>query len=104
MWSVGLSVRSGRGCHPVLQCQQQPTLGNARPKVYRASLRERLPVVAIPLRPSDRDVPLELQAIFNECYRNGGYDDVDYRVAPDPPLLAEDAAWADTLLQEQGKR
>jgi Protein of unknown function (DUF4058) len=87
-----------------LQCQQRPTLGNARPKVYRASLRERLPVVGIPLRPSDRDLPLELQAIFNQCYRNGGYDDVDYRVAPDPPLLAEDAAWADTLLQVQGKR
>ena len=87
-----------------MQCQQQSTLGNARPKVYRASLRERLPVVAIPLRPSDRDLLLKLQAMFDQCYRNGGYDDVDYRVAPDPPLLAEDAAWADTLLQEQGKR
>jgi Protein of unknown function (DUF4058) len=75
-----------------------------RVEVYRASLRARLPVVAIPLRPADRDIPLELQAIFDQCYRNGGYDDVDYRVEPDPPLSAEDAAWADTLLREQGKR
>ena len=59
---------------------------------------------AIPLRPTDRDVPLDLQAIFEQCYRNGGYDDIDYRSEPDPPLSAEDAAWADALLRNQGKR
>jgi Protein of unknown function (DUF4058) len=71
---------------------------------YRASLRARLPVIAIPLRPTDRDVPLDLQVILDQCYRNGGYDDIDYRGEPDPPLSAEDAAWADALLKERGKR
>jgi hypothetical protein len=73
-------------------------------EVYRVPLRERLPVFAIPLRPTDSDVPLDLQAIFEQCYKNGGYDDIDYRGEPDPPLSADDAAWSDALLRDQGKR
>jgi hypothetical protein len=72
--------------------------------VYRVPLRERLPVIAIPLRPADRDVPLALQVGLDQCYRNGGYDDVDYRGAPEPPLAVGDASWADALLREQGRR
>jgi len=72
--------------------------------VYRAPLRERLPVISIPLRPADREVLLDLQAVLDQCYRNGGYDDIDYRGEPDPPLPANDAPWADTLLREQGRR
>jgi len=75
-----------------------------RVEVYRVPLRERLPVFVIPLRPTDRDVPLDLQAIFEQSYRNGGYDDIDYRGEPDPPLFAEDAAWSDALLRDQRKR
>jgi hypothetical protein len=73
-------------------------------EVYRVPLRERLPVISIPLRPSDRDVPLDLQPILEQCYRNGGYDDIDYRPEPDPPLLIDDAKWADVLLREQARR
>ena len=72
--------------------------------IYRAPLRERLPVIPIPLRPTDADVTVDLQAILDQCYRNGGYDDINYRVAPFPPLEADDAAWADALLREQGLR
>ena len=72
--------------------------------VYPVRLRERLPVISIPLRPADREVPLDLQAVLDQCYRNGGYDDIDYRGEPDPPLPADDASWADTLLREQGRR
>jgi Protein of unknown function (DUF4058) len=47
---------------------------------------------------------LDLQAVIDQCYRNGGYDeDIDYSVAPDPPLNVEDAHWADTLLREAGR-
>ncbi len=73
-------------------------------ELYRMPLRQRLPIIAIPLRPADRDVPLDLQAILEQCYRNGGYDDIDYAGEPDPPLSPEDAAWTDALLREQGKR
>ncbi len=79
----------------------------ARPRqveVFRVPLREPLPAFRVPLRPTDRDVILDLQAIVDQCYRNGGYDDIDYRGEPDPPLSPQDAAWADALLSEQGRR
>ncbi len=79
----------------------------ARPRqveVFRVPLREPLPAFRVPLRPTDRDVILNLQAIVDQCYRNGGYDDIDYRGDPDPPLSPQDAAWADAFLREQGRR
>jgi hypothetical protein len=72
--------------------------------VYRVALRERLAVISIALWPEDHTVQLNLQAIVEQCYRNGGYDDIDYRGEPDPSLAANDASWADALLHEQGRR
>ncbi len=72
--------------------------------VYRAPLRERLPVIGIPFRPTDPDAPLDLQAVVDPCYRNGGYDDIDYSTEPDPRLKKDDAAWSDALLKQQGRR
>jgi Protein of unknown function (DUF4058) len=72
--------------------------------VYRVPLRERLPVISIPLRPADREVPLSPQTVLDQCYRNGGYDDIDYRGEPDPPLSPNDESWADALLREHGRR
>ena len=71
---------------------------------YRIPLRERLPVIAIPLRRDDVDVPLDLQALLDQCYESGGYDDIDYREEPEPPLDRDDAKWADALLREKGVR
>ena len=73
-------------------------------EVYRVPLRERLPVISIPLRPADPDVPLDLQTIVEQCYRNGGYDDIDYKAESDPSLKTADAKWADALLRELGRR
>ncbi|MEW6741501.1 MAG: DUF4058 family protein [Planctomycetota bacterium] len=73
-------------------------------EVYRVPLRERLPVIPIPLRETDRDGPLDFQAILDHCYSTGAYDDIDYTVEPDPPLDSSDAAWADALLREKGLR
>jgi Protein of unknown function (DUF4058) len=72
---------------------------------YRIPLRERLPAIAIPLRQTDRDVPLDVQSVLDECCEEGRYvADVDYRQELDPPLNSEDAQWADSLLREQGFR
>ena len=72
---------------------------------YPISLRERLPAIAIPLRQTDRDLPLDLQSLLEECCEESRYvDDIDYREDPDPPLTPDDAQWADTLLREQGFR
>lgn len=76
-----------------------------RVEVYRVPLREHLPVIPIPLQRTDADVPLDLQAIIDQCYRNGGYDDdIDYQVGPEPPLDADDARWADSLLRKKKLR
>jgi hypothetical protein len=76
-----------------------------RYEVYRVPLQERLPVIRIPLRSTDADVPLDLQALLDQCYHNGGYDeDIDYSADPEPPLNAEDACWADVLLRQTGRR
>jgi hypothetical protein len=72
---------------------------------YRFPLRERLPAIAIPLRQTDRDIPLDLQAVLDECAEEGRYvDDIDYGKEPNPPLDCKDAEWADTLLRDQGLR
>lgn len=73
-------------------------------EVYRVPLRDRLPTIRVPLREEDPDVALDLQAIIDQSYRNGGYIRTNYRVEPEPPLDPEDAVWADALLRSQGKR
>jgi hypothetical protein len=73
--------------------------------VYSISLPDRLPSIRIPLRAQDEDAQLNLQTLIEQAYENGGYgDDIDYRQNPVPPLNAEDAAWADALLREKGRR
>lgn len=73
-------------------------------EVYAVPLRERLPVIKVPLREKDADVPLDLQALIEQVYQNGGYDDIDYREEPDPPLDPADARWADALLRKKRLR
>ena len=68
-------------------------------------LWQRLPVDKIPLRPDDADVPLDLQALVDQCYRNGAYEGtVNYAVDPDPPLLGAEKEWADEHLLKMGLR
>ncbi len=73
-------------------------------QVYPVPLRRALPTISIPLRQTDAEVPLDLQALIDRCYHNGRYDDIDYRTEANPPLDAEDAAWADQLLKSSGLR
>jgi hypothetical protein len=75
-----------------------------RANVYPLPLRERLPAIYIPLRPTDKDVVLNLQTMIDLCYRQGSYSNIDYRREPEPPFSPEDAKWADQLLREQGRR
>jgi hypothetical protein len=74
-------------------------------EVYAVPLRERLPAIRVPLRPTDADVPLDLQLLLERCYDNGGYrDDLDSEAEPDPPLPPDDEAWTDVLIREKGSR
>ena len=73
--------------------------------LYPAPIRDPLPAVHIPLRPSDAVVMLDLQTLLNRTYANGRYARrVDYRAEPVPPLSPADAAWADSLLRGAGRR
>jgi hypothetical protein len=76
----------------------------ARPtehEVYPIRLRERLPVVRVPLRPTDGDVVLDLQPLIDQCHERGRYHLLNYRLGLEPPLAPEDAAWAEALLRQE---
>jgi hypothetical protein len=72
---------------------------NGHTEIYRVPLRCALPTIRIPLREGDADARLELQPLIELAYRNGAYEELDYTVPPDPPLNAEDAAWAAELVR-----
>ena len=62
---------------------------------YPIPLRESLPTIRIPLRRDDPDLPLDLQAVLEEAIRKGRHGElIDYTRRPEPPLDADDAAWA----------
>lgn len=68
---------------------------------YAIPLRERLPAIRVPLRPSDSDVPLDLQALVDTAYEKGRYSDtIDYSKPPIPSLQAADAEWARGLIAQ----
>ena len=71
---------------------------------YAIDLAHPLPTINVPLRPTDSDVPLDLQALIARCYENGGYDDIDYTAEPEPPLSPKAARWAAQLLRRAGRR
>ena len=74
-------------------------------ELYPITLRQRLPAIGVPLRPDDPQAVLDLQAVFEECYADARYDrTINYQDPCDPPLEGEDAAWADQLLRQAGKR
>jgi hypothetical protein len=68
-------------------------------------LSQRLPIIPIPLKASDPDARLDLQAVLDAAYNRGNYDlECDYRTEPRPPLKPELSAWADELLRSKGLR
>jgi hypothetical protein len=73
-------------------------------RYYVLPLRQRLGGIRIPLRQTDAEVTLRLQELIDQCYRNGRYHTIDYRVDPVPPLTGADVPWADALLRATGKR
>ena len=75
-----------------------------RPKVgvWPVGLRDRLPVVPIPLRPGEPEPTVDLQAVLDAVYDGAGYAFDIYREPPKPPLSAADAAWAREVLAAAG--
>ena len=67
-------------------------------------LADRLPRVPIPLDAGAAPVTIDLQAVFDRCYDEGGFAKrAKYaRQQPDPSLTAEQQAWADGVLRAKG--
>ena len=63
--------------------------------IWPLHLQDVLPVVPIPLRAPDADVPLDLAMAFSAIYERAAYDlSLNYAAPPPPPpLSAEAQAW-----------
>jgi len=69
-------------------------------ELWPVKLQDVLPVVPVPLRSPDPDVPLELSLAMTTVYDEAAYElSVDYsQTPPPPPLSSEDTAWLVSLL------
>src|SRR6516165_11249254 len=71
-----------------------------RTRFWPVGVRQPLPVIQIPLRGKDPEVPLDLSSVFRTVYDRAAYDvSVDDRKPPQPPLEGDDAKWARELLR-----
>jgi hypothetical protein len=76
-----------------------------RTRYWPVGVRQPLPVIKIPLRGKDPEVPLDLGAVFRAVYDNAAYDmTVDYRKELQPVLEGDDAKWAKELLRGWRKK
>jgi hypothetical protein len=82
-------------CVVVSRVEERPRAG-----IWPIRLRQRLPIVAVPLRTGEPPATLDLQEILNHIYDAAGYELYIYRGDPDPPLSPKDAVWASTLLPQ----
>ena len=100
VFSVDEGVLAPSNRAPYMVCVFRATKPGMR-ALYKLPLRERLPRIAIPLRPRDQDVALDLQQSIDEVYERGRYDRTDYHRPLKPPLPPEDEAWARELLRKE---
>src|SRR5581483_2847055 len=66
-------------------------------------LRQRLPVIPVPLLDPDPDVPLALPAVSARAYDAAGYGKSTYLETPEPALTLEDEAWARQFVPRTGR-
>ncbi len=79
----------GEFCALVSRGDQRP-----RSQAYAWSIRQPLPAIAIPLRPGDPDVMLDLAAAYSLTYEDGPYDVATLYGQPlAGPLSPADLAW-----------
>ena len=62
----------------------------SRLELYRFGLKQRLPRIAVPLAYDDKDVRLDLSAVFTRCWQAGPYPALLHYEAPPPGALAQD--------------
>ena len=71
-------------------------------QIYAWPLRHPMPVIEVPLRPPDPDVPLDLSAALTTAYGGGRYDRrLRYNAPPPAAVPADDLRWAEELARSQ---
>jgi len=74
----------------------------SRAEVYGWTVRDRLPVIPVPLADDDPDVPLDLQAAFTTTYDRAGYDySLNYHSPVEPTLEASVSEWVRSVVAAQ---
>ncbi|OQY53546.1 MAG: hypothetical protein DRR08_16145 [Candidatus Parabeggiatoa sp. nov. 2] len=72
-----------------------------RAQLYAFSVRDEIPAFPVPLQPGEAEPIVKLQTLLKKVYKQARYHlTIDYHRQPIPPLQAEDAKWAKTLLRE----
>lgn len=71
-----------------------------RPAVnyWPLNLRDRLPLIPVPLRFPHANAEIDLKAVIDGIYDRAEYRHHIYKETPYPPLSPEDAAWAASLI------
>ena len=79
-------------------CDYSVTVSRAerRPEAdfWPIGLRDRLPVIPVPLRAPDRDATFDLQDLLHRVHDAGRYASYVYEGRPQPPLRPDDETWA----------
>jgi uncharacterized protein DUF4058 len=77
----------------------------SRQEVYPIPMTRRLPRVAIPLATDDKDITLDLQAVFTRCWEEGPYPELLRYEQPTPgSLTPEEARWCGEQVRAAGQR
>lgn len=63
-------------------------------EIYRMPFGQRLPIIRIPLRRSDKDITLDVQKAVDQAYEEGAFDTINYDKPCHPPLSDEERAAA----------
>lgn len=88
-------------CHHV--CVARPSAFERR-EVYLCPLREPLPTIRVPLRPTDCDVPLAIQSLVDRGFEASRFWLHDCTKPPHPPVADEDTEWVAERLRAAGLR
>jgi hypothetical protein len=88
----------GDYCVLVSRAEQRPNVD-----LWPIRLRDRLPKIPVPLHRPDEFAQLDLQAVLERVYEAAGYADYVYERTPQPPVSAEDQAWATEMLAHSAR-
>ena len=104
-WALSVAAEEipGRALYPYRICVVRAD-DPLHAECYVTSLRNPLPKIDVPLRPTDQDVKLDLQKLIDQAWEDGDYRDLDYGRSAMPPVNEDDEKWIRKLIQEKARK